>query len=77
MQETFTFIDSVMGFDSFNSEKLKSSKIFSFNIHAHKFLVEKNIEHDIAENYLEKGKILWISNPKRKDNYKEAIRLMR
>ena len=55
MQETLTFIDSVMGFDSFNSEKLKSSKIFSFNIHAHKFLVEKNIEHNIAENYLEKG----------------------
>lgn len=55
MQETLTFIDSVMGFDSFNSENLKSSKIFSFNIHAHKFLVEKNIEHDIAENYLEKG----------------------
>lgn len=55
MQETITFIDSVMGFDSFNSEKLKSSKIFSFNIHAHKFLVEKNIEHNIAENYLEKG----------------------
>lgn len=55
MQETLIFIDSVMGFDSLNSEKLKSSKIFSFNIHAHKFLVEKNIEHDIAENYLEKG----------------------
>ena len=55
MQETLTFIDSVMGFDSLNSEKLKSSKIFSFNIHAHKFLVEKNIEHNIAENYLEKG----------------------
>ena len=55
MQETLTFIDSVMGFDSFNFEKLKSSKIFSFNIFTHKFLVEKNIEHDIAENYLEKG----------------------
>ncbi len=55
MQKTLIFIDSVMGFDSLNSETLKSSKIFSFNIHAHKFLVEKNIEHDIAENYLEKG----------------------
>lgn len=55
MQETLTFIDSVIGFDSLNSEKLKSSKIFSFNIFTHKFLVEKNIEHDIAESYLEKG----------------------
>ena len=59
MQETLTFIDSVMGFDSLNSEKLKSSKIFSFNIFAHKFLVEKNIEHDIAEKHLEK----YFSNP--------------
>ena len=55
MQETLTFIDNVMEFGALNSEKLKSSKIFSFNIYAHKFLVEKNIEHDIAENYLEKG----------------------
>lgn len=45
MQETLTFIDSIMGFTSFNSEKLKSSEISTFNIFTHKFLVEKNTEH--------------------------------
>jgi len=54
MQEIIAFIDSAKGFDSFNFEKLKPTKIFSFNIFTHKFLKEKNIEHEIAENYLEK-----------------------
>ncbi len=54
MQETITFVDNVKDFDAFNFEKLNSSKVFSFNIEGHKFLEEKKINHDIAENYLEK-----------------------
>jgi len=54
MEESLIFVDSINGFDSFHFQKSKSSKIFSFNIHAHKHLIEKNIEHDIAENYLQK-----------------------
>ena len=53
MKETITFVDSVEDFDAFDFEKLNSSKIFSFNIEGHKFLEEKKINHDIAENYLE------------------------
>ena len=55
MEEIITFIDSVEEFDSFNTEKNISAKIFSFNIFTHKFLEEKKIEHHIGENYLEKN----------------------
>lgn len=55
MQETLVFIDSVTGFGSFNFESIKTAKIFSFNIHAHKFLEEKKIKHSIAENHLQNG----------------------
>ncbi len=55
MQEILTFIDSVEEFNSVDTENLNSSKIFSFNIFTHKSLEEKNIEHEIAESYLEEG----------------------
>ena len=54
VQEIITFVDSVEDFDTFNFKKLNSSKIFSFNIEGHKFLEKKKINHEIAENYLEK-----------------------
>ena len=50
-----TFIDSTEDFDLIDTKKINSSKIFSFNIFAHKSLEEKNIGHEIAENYLKDG----------------------
>ena len=60
VKETITFIDSIEDFNTIDSGKLKSSKVFSFNIDGHKFLEKEKINHIIAENYLEKddrGKI--------------------
>ena len=55
MQKMLTFIDSTEDFDLIDTKKINSSKIFSFNIFAHKSLEEKNIGHEIAENYLKDG----------------------
>ena len=54
MQQKITFIDNVEGLNSFDFKKLESTKVFSFNIIAHKFLEEKKIDHHIAEEYLKK-----------------------
>ncbi len=56
MTNTLIFIESVNDLNKINKHILisKNSKIFSFNIHAHKILKEKKIPHEIAENYLSK-----------------------
>ena len=55
MIKSVFFIDSINELESlnFDSEKIKNSTIFSFNIKVHKFLEEKKIEHVMAETYLD------------------------
>ena len=56
MTKTFVFIDDTSEFYKLSKNLINSSeaKIFSFNITVHKFLEDKKIEHEIAENYLSK-----------------------
>jgi len=54
MKKTFIFLEANNELDNISKNELKDSVLFSFNIHTHKFLDEKNIEHTIAETYLNK-----------------------
>jgi len=56
LTNTLIFIESKNDLNKINKDILisKDSKIFSFNIYAHKILEEKKIPHEIAENYLSK-----------------------
>jgi hypothetical protein len=54
MKKTFIFLETNDELDSITDNELNESIIFSFNIHTHKFLCKKSIEHTIAETYLSK-----------------------
>jgi len=56
MTKIFIFLDNTNEFYKLSKNLINSSetKIFSFNIIVHKFLEDKKIEHEIAENYLSK-----------------------
>lgn len=52
MDKIFVFIDND-NLENLNLKKLTNAQIFTFNIHAHKFLEKMKIIHTIAENYLD------------------------
>ncbi len=53
INKNLIFVDTNSNLNSLNILKEQSSSIiFSFNIHTHKQLEEKGIEHEIAEDYL-------------------------
>ena len=54
MEKTLIFFNSNQEFANISKNELKNATIYSFNIYAHKFLDEKNINHTIAETYLSK-----------------------
>lgn len=54
LAHTLIFIENPTDLKVLSLSQLKSSesKVFSFNIHSHKILEEKSINHEIAENYI-------------------------
>ena len=50
--QTLIFIDSTDDIDTIDNKFLKNTKIFSFNIYAHKKLQQMGIQHELAESYL-------------------------
>ncbi len=52
MDKILVFIDN-NNLGNLNLKKLHNVQIFTFNIHAHKFLEKMEIQHTIAENYLD------------------------
>ena len=54
INKNLIFVDTNSNLNSLNisKEQLSSSSIFSFNVHTHKQLKEKGIQHSIAEDYL-------------------------
>jgi len=53
LTKTLIFLDNKEDLNFLNTLKIKfDTKIFSFNIHVHNLLIQKNITHEIAETYL-------------------------
>ena len=54
MEKTLIFVDTDTDISDFNTpqSELSKSTVFSFNIHTHKLLEEKGIQHEIGETYL-------------------------
>ena len=54
MEKTLIFVDTDTDISDVNTPELELSKstVFSFNIHTHKLLEEKGIQHEIGESYL-------------------------
>ena len=54
MEKTLIFVDTDTDISDFNIPQLESSQptVFSFNVHTHKLLEEKGIQHEIGESYL-------------------------
>ena len=54
MKKTLIFVDTDTDISDVNTPELELSKstVFSFNIHTHKLLEEKGIQHEIGESYL-------------------------
>ena len=50
--QTLIFIESTDDLDSIDNKFLKNTKIFSFNINAHKKLEQMGIKHELAESFL-------------------------
>jgi len=56
LTKTLIFLDNKEDLNFLNIVKIKfDTKIFSFNIHVHNLLYEKNILHEIAETYFLKN----------------------
>ena len=54
MKKTLIFVDTNTDISDFNTSQLELSQstVFSFNIHTHKLLEKKGIQHEIGEAYL-------------------------
>ena len=54
LEKTLIFVDTDTDISDFNTpqSELSKSTVFSFNIHTHKLLEEKGIQHEIGETYL-------------------------
>ena len=54
MKKTLIFVDTDTDISNFNTSRLELSQstVFSFNIHTHKLLEEKGVQHEIGETYL-------------------------
>ncbi len=54
MEKTLIFVDTDTDISDFNTSRLELSQstVFSFNVHTHKLLEEKGIQHEIGETYL-------------------------
>ena len=54
MKKTLIFVDTDTDISDFNTpqSELSKSTVFSFNVHTHKLLEEKGIQHEIGESYL-------------------------
>ena len=54
MEKTLIFVDTDTDISDFNTSRLELSQstVFSFNVHTHKLLEEKGIQHEIGESYL-------------------------
>ena len=54
LEKTLIFVDTDTDISDFNTSRLELSQstVFSFNVHTHKLLEEKGIQHEIGETYL-------------------------